>query len=233
MCNLNTSQMRRGGGRTDLFSLPLSRLSSPSISPQILNGSNRAFVSHLISLSNLLGWPVELTDDNFKGSRPPGLFLAEGYFQDLQFVQNVSRSDIEALLLNDTFIEADLNIHNRVCLHIRRTDTSISESSQFDEDYYSTAVRIFLNRGFVEFDCFSDDIEVAKNILPRNLPVSYNFPEVNLPLNSIKLMQKMSNYDQFIASQSTLVWWACYLAKLRNKDVQIIHKWKPNLDFTS
>jgi hypothetical protein len=57
---------------------------------------------------------------------------------------------------------------------------------------------------------YSDDIEAAKEYLSD---LDLQFPELQRPLNSFELLMVLSNSKVFIASTSTLAWWASKLGK--------------------
>jgi hypothetical protein len=136
-----------------------------------------------------------------------------------------------ALLLNDYETKKGA-YSDRVCIHIRRKDYPASVSEIFDSDYYSCEIKKFQRMGYSHFDCYSDDLNKARQLLSFLPDNNLQFPELNLQLDSIALLRKMAEYENFILSQSSLAWWASYLAFRNNAKTRVVGKMPISLKFT-
>lgn len=230
--DLNTFRLQRGLGGTESLFLPIASLFPRNSPPCILNSSSRPFVNLLVGLNRRLGVP-KVIDERFNSfNNLPWLSLFTGYFQDFRIVDQIPTDSLNRVIfLSDSKPNTASHL-GRVCIHIRRKDYPTSVSDNFGSDYYSKAIRTFQEMGYNRFDCYSDDINSARQILSCLADNQLRFPETYLALDSITLLREMAGYKNFILSQSSLAWWASYLAFRNNADVRIEGKLPNSLDFT-
>jgi len=229
--DLNTFHLQRGLGGTESLSLPISELFPEHASLHVLNSKSRLFVKFLMATSNRLDVPKVLNESHDYFSKLPRLSLLEGYFQDKTIVNQIPIASLNRVFPR-AHVKSNINkVADRVCLHIRRRDYPKSISQQFGSEYYRKAVKKFQNLGFTKFDCYSDDLSAAQEILSFLPESQKHFPETQVTLDSISLLQEMAMYKNFILSQSSLVWWASYIAFRNDSKVRIEGKLSSLLDF--
>lgn len=230
--DLNTFRLQRGLGGTESLFLPIASLFPTNSPPRILNSNSRLLVKFLVALNNRLSVPKVIDERFDKFNNLPLLSLLSGYFQDFNIIDQIQIDSLNrAILLNDSKNKTG-EYSNRVCIHIRRKDYPASISDNFGHDYYSKAIAKFQQMGFRQFDCYSDDVYKARQVLSFLPEEMLRFPEINLQLDSISLLRKMAEYENFILSQSSLAWWASYLAFRNNPKVRIEGRLPRSLDFT-
>ena len=146
--------------------------------------------------------------------------------------------------LNDQFIDSLRVIlsskhsttaaSNAVCVHIRRgdylTNTHWFKRQQIVTplDYYLSAFNYFKEAiDFPIFEIFTDDE-------PWAIEAFKDTPEVKViptkSLHSFELLAKMTSYQNFITTNSTLSWWAAVASNCPHKEVLLPKIWGVNLD---
>jgi hypothetical protein len=218
-------------GGTESLSLPITSIFPADAPPQILQSKSRYFVKFLVGASNRCGVP-NVFDEGLPSFRDlPLISLLTGYFQDFRIVDQIPIDSLNQGILGNLTDSSIPKITDCVCIHIRRRDYPQSVTRNFGIEYYVKAIQSFQDLGFNRFDCYSDDISAAQQVLsflPQNQKL---FPETSLRLDSISLLRKMSTYQNFVLSQSSLAWWASYLSFRNNKDVRIEAQLPPTLNF--
>lgn len=118
---------------------------------------------------------------------------------------------------------------NSVCVHIRRGDFLSDEFRKdfyvCDEKYYIEAINLILEKvdNPVFFFC-SNDIDWVKKNIHIKAPCFYE-PQDNPLWETFRMMYSCKH---FIISNSTLSWWAQYLAENKNKIVISPDHWYNN-----
>jgi len=231
--DLNTFRLQRGLGGTESLSLPISSVFSTTTPPRILKSNSRFFVKFLISANHRFGAPKMFFEKLAELNDLPRLSLLAGYFQDFRIVDQIPIDALNRAILNNLNESAMPETTDRVCIHIRRQDYPQSISKNFGIEYYARAVQKFQDLGFASFDCYSDDISTAKEVLSFLPKGQKQFPETNLGLDSISLLRRMATYRNFVLSQSSLAWWASYLAFRNSPEVRVEAQLPSTLDFVN
>jgi len=220
-------------GGTESLSLPITSLFPAGAPPQILQSKSRYFVKFLVGASNRCGVPKVFDEGLPRFSDLPKISFLTGYFQDFRIIDQIPIDSLNKAIVSNSNDLSLPKITDSVCIHIRRQDYPQSVSKNFGIKYYVEAIQRFQDLGFTRFDCYSDDISAAQEILSFLPQSQKRFPETNLRLDSISLLRKMSTYKNFVLSQSSLAWWASYLAFRNNQEVRIEAQLSPSLNFMS
>lgn len=113
-------------------------------------------------------------------------------------------------------------------IHMRFGDFKKTSWGVLPSDWYRAALLQLSQSGIKEVDCFSDDLNDAKQITQGlNHLIRFRFPEERTPLLPHELLYIMSKYRYFVSSNSTLSWWSCYFNS--RHDQIIISPWKDEL----
>ena len=160
----------------------------------------------------------ELQRGNFKFYGP--IFYIKGYFQTKLYHENLKSVELLDILngLSEGYpYQNAVDTSNRILLHLRFTDShNPSDRHRNVFDYANILTSLEEEQISLLVDCFSDDIERARSFLaPINHRFKINFPESNFRLRSPQLLDLLSQYKIIIASNSTLLWWACFIASKR------------------
>lgn len=160
------------------------------------------------------------------------IFYIRGYFENKVYPENLKSTELLGLLdvpskINPLMNKA--NHSNQILIHLRFTDSlTPSDSRRNIFDYSKLLTELQKKHEFLLVDCFSDDIKKAKNFLaPIQNRFKINFPESNYKLKSPQLLDVISQYKNIISSDSTLIWWACFIASNRKEKDVIIYSGFP------
>lgn len=231
--DLNTFHLQRGMGGTESLSLTMSSVFPANKPPHILKSNSRPIVRCLVGASNRFGLPKLFVEKLDSFCDLPRLSLLTGYFQNFKIVDQIPIDLLNLAILGELIKPDFPKITDRVCIHVRRQDYPQSISKNFGIDYYAKAVRKFQDLGFRKFDCYSDDLSAAQNIFSFLPERQKSFPESKFELNSISLLRKMAMYNNFVLSQSSLAWWASYIAFRNNPEVRIESQLPSVLNFVN
>jgi hypothetical protein len=144
-------------------------------------------------------------------------FYIQGFFENKMYAQALDLSTLPNLFLDlkpKPKIISVVDYADKLLLHLRFTDSHTpSDLSHNKLDYYKLLRLLRTKNDKLLVDCFSDDIVRAEHFL-GNIKEEFhiNFPEKNMPLNSPELLKTFTQYKTIIASDSTLLWWACFIA---------------------
>ena len=150
-----------------------------------------------------------------------------GYFQSWKYfdfnrneiisklnqIQNPSGNygELQKLLKSDSFI----TIHIRRGDYINKTDYH----GLVDVQFFNKAREVALSSTpGMKFVCFSDSIEIAKNMIPW-ADYFISSVEIESPAETLMLMKST---EGIIGSNSSFSWWAGYLMK--NENIKIFPK---------
>jgi hypothetical protein len=98
-------------------------------------------------------------------------------------------------------------------IHVRLGDFLLSRSTKIVPwNFYADAIQAYVQEGVRRFILFSDDLDTAEafveGILKKYKGVDILCPERKIELNPVELLWILSASSKFIASNSTLSWWA-------------------------
>ncbi len=153
-----------------------------------------------------------------------GYFQSYIYFDRFMLIPKLLMPSKSALLKITELVE-NLRVSKKVLIHVRRGDyVNEPDFGLLGLDYYSEAISYFEDLGFKEFLVFSDDINVAKDMLDSltGLHIEY-FSEREL--GSSHVLEVMTYAAGFIIANSTFSWWAAYMRKNISANVCAPSKW--------
>jgi hypothetical protein len=195
----------------------------------ILQNIDQLLIRGILKLNRVFGLFHFYSDGNIDSLSVSTrkLILFRGSFQDKKYPLSLSH-DFHLTFFTDP---KRLPRLAPIALHIRLTD--FLPTSPFDKEYYEIALKKAHESGSLELDCYSDNISHAKELLGNSNDAELFWPEENQVLRSDEFLFQFSQYNSFIASKSSLCWWACFLAWKRNPNIAIIHPWADIEDFAS
>jgi len=197
------------------------------------------FTRYVLRIKSWLNRPVQYSNKNYIKEynldfdnrlldfRVHSNLYLEGYWQSYKYfedIEGVIRSDLEIIPPNDSVnLSTAKKITNSksVAIHIRYFDNSLNNSSNnAPVEYYIDAIRrMEIEEPNSHYFIFSDKpINGAiKLYLPKNrfTIINHNFT----PDMAYADLWLMSLCNNFIASNSTFCWWACWLSKNTKKIV--------------
>ena len=201
------------------------------------------FISQVISMSSTLItsimtkkiiWIFRSNGIGFDAKSKIKIFtkhlLLIGYFQSyLYFNDSFARKEFHLVdkesVLKISKLARDLNINERVIIHVRRGDYLNEQSfGILDLDYYLNAITYFKNNGYQSFLVFSDDITEARTMFKNLSDTHLNYFEKN-DFSSSEVMELMTYAGGYIIANSTFSWWAGYLRKNVTAKVCAPKKW--------
>jgi hypothetical protein len=167
-------------------------------------------------------------DQSLLEKKPP--FILDGYWQSYIYFENI-KSDLQKLYLNPKGLNKankemlkKINHTRSVCVHIRRGDyISNPRANSFHgvltQNYYKKALKVLGKLvPKAHYFIFSDDVEwVRLNPPPPAIP--YTIVDINDESKPYFDLWLMGHCKYFIIANSSLSWWAAYLAKFKNKIV--------------
>jgi hypothetical protein len=138
-----------------------------------------------------------------------------GYFQSSRYFEDAAGSIRSLVLLKNMSseyldFEKIVSAEQTLAVHVRRGDYVGLENYHglTSEEYFRNAIRIAnASMHFRKIMVFSDDIEVAKKVIPD---ADYFVSSDKLPSAAENLIL-MSNCSGLIGSNSSFSWWAGYL----------------------
>jgi hypothetical protein len=111
-----------------------------------------------------------------------------------------------------------------VAVHVRRTDylNLAHIYNVIDKNYYLNAIRSIRNSNqTIELHLFSDDPKEAVRWFGNEIKFEKIISQP-LDITSGEVLRLMSTYDSIICANSTFSWWAAYLGKMKNKNLQVV-----------
>lgn len=166
------------------------------------------FVIRLIIRTNyrFLKPPLITEENYFTNRKKLRISFLIGWFQSHDFLpKNFSPLH---LVPNLAMMTDHINVH------IRLTDFKQIDPDPLDSNYYRQALSLLrLTETIPYFNCFSDDISGAKEIL--DFPINFAFPESLIQLKPDALLGALSNCKVLICSRSSLCWWAAQIVEAR------------------
>lgn len=156
-----------------------------------------------------------------------GSWQTEKYFLDVSDVlrkELVPREELSKQTLD--FIK-DVEGHNSVAIHVRRTDYVANPYSNKKHgvcgmNYYRRAMSIIRRKiKGPKFYVFSDEFDWVKS----NFPETSGFSIVGRAKNDFEDLWLMSRCRHFIIANSTFSWWGAWLGNRRQKIVVAPKQW--------
>lgn len=153
--------------------------------------------------------------NNKKDLYVSGLFTNKMYFDDIR--NDLKRDFAPICAINEEnrkYLDMIREL-NSVCIHVRKGN-SYTSSRILDvctSDYFNKAIAILENKvKTLVYFVFSNDIEwCKKNLEYKNRKII--FVDVNDSNHPVEELRLMMNCRHFILSNSTMSWWAQYLAE--------------------
>lgn len=172
-------------------------------------------------------------NEEFNTIRTP-VYL-EGYWQSQKYFMNIRHILLSELILKEPLplkckhIFEKISNSNSVCVHIRRGDyvSNINASKLHticNLDYYIQAM-VYISQEIENpnFFIFSDDLEWVRSSF--SFDYEMYFVDINTTLEPHLDIQLMSACNNFIIANSTLSWWAAWIAKYDKKIVIAPENW--------
>ena len=196
----------------------------------------------------------------FKELKPPGYKYASGYWQsaeiinlcrkelvnDIQLTQKPS-SKFYALMNDIKICKNSTAIHFRQSWnldapeiqkpHENKITNSVHSQNPLTIEYYEQGIiNIKRDKKDTKFFIFADDIKKAKEIIDKIIPTSeyYVIPHRHNNIYDCEDLLLMSEYSNFVMSNSTFSWWGAWLSWARTQDKQnnsiyiMPHDWSAN-----
>lgn len=169
-----------------------------------------------------------MTEDNVEFfDKSPSVI--DGSFERISFLANSNSLGYFLRFPDQTSSWFDENfLYNldkfTVAVHVRRTDyLNLGHIyNVVKKNYYLDAIDLLLESNQkINVHLFSDDPEGAMQWLGKEI----KFQKVITQPQGIpngEIIRLMSTYKSIIGANSTFSWWAAYLGKMRNKEIQIV-----------
>lgn len=149
-----------------------------------------------------------------------------GYWQNEQYFKDVAdeirrKFVFQGIDERNQLIAREMNGCNSVSVHIRRGDYETSGMLLLDEDYYSRAFDLLLEKvADPVLYIFSDDCQAAETIVSKYYDeYKYKIIDWNKGADSYKDMYLISQCRHHILANSSFSWWGAWLNDSRNKIV--------------
>lgn len=158
-------------------------------------------------------------------------FYYEGYWQNLNYINNVEPQLRKEIKPQKIFFEKHQNLLSKIAeqtsasIHIRRDDyINIKANTKIyhvcEMDYYNKAIDVLKKEKNVQqFYIFTQDLKWAKENFTGK---EFIFVEGNSPIEDMFLMSKCKHN---IIANSTFSWWGAWLNENENKIVIAPKKW--------
>ena len=230
--DINTFHLNRGSGGTEIFELEIDSWFSKPQKVFLLQERGRYFLRILFALNRLLGVPKFLNEESLKTiDRLPPLFIVQDYFQSKEYPDFFSVEQLKNVLTSKKTSNPFICSEQSVGVHIRLQDFLHIPESYLDSSYYLKAISHFVSQNMQTFDCYSDDIFGAKQMLCSLDNLEINYMKSPITATSIDLLISMSKHPYFVCSKSSLCWWARYLHFRENMVNHDFHCWPEKLSF--
>lgn len=213
------------GGSTHLKALHVENWFPKGTALRFATGLAKLLLKSMLSFLSKINRLQILKVNDLKLPNIKSIVFIQDFFQEKKYALAVENHRILKIFgdQNEFFKEAK---NSKVAaIHIRLTDYYKVDDQPLAADDYGLAIEKLQEFGVTHFDCFSDDLENAKALLPIGKGVNFSFPEERMTLDSRNVLRVISSYDYIIASRSSLCWWACYLASVRNPKSIVYHFW--------
>lgn len=155
--------------------------------------------------------------------------VIDGSFERISFLANIEALEHCLKFPKQTsrwFDESLLHDSNKfaIAVHVRRTDY-LNLGHIYDvvgKNYYLNSIQLLRQANQkIELHLFSDDPDGALRWFGKDLKFEKIInPPVGTP--SGEVLRLMSTYKSIIAANSTFSWWAAFLGRMKNKELQVV-----------
>jgi len=126
------------------------------------------------------------------------------------------------------YLADEINNCNSVAVHVRCSDRKNAANlrlyGEIPPSYFQSGIEyISQKKGAIHLYVFSDDIEMAKNYVPRNVPCT--FVSRHFTKSAIEDFYLITQCKSVIMSNSSFSWWAAYLNNQSDKIVIVPKRW--------
>lgn len=163
--------------------------------------------------------------------------LLIGYFQSYRWA-GISHTfnSLRALKLENSSSEV-MNYRiladqeNPFAVHVRLGDYKTESAfGALTAKYYEAAISSLLqNREFGSLWLFSDELEVAKKLMPSNLPIPIRYVPM-IDESSAATLEVMRLCKGYVIANSTFSWWGAFLSHTENAPVIAPKPWFRGID---
>ncbi len=187
------------------------------------------------------GQEVQAIERKFGRFPFPSRIHLVGHFQNIEYftyLQEVGNPLLERLLQCSASKSLNLSLGmsqtgDECLVHVRRGDfkSHKSDIGMLDQEYYRRAfVSFSLLYPESRFIVISDDINEARDFLPKEFLGRCTFIQEPESMTPASLIQELVNFENFIISNSTFSLWIALLAK-KSSNVMFPHPFNFNLKF--
>ncbi len=150
------------------------------------------------------------------------VFTGKGYLQNLGNAPELFGKYLPINLNQFDVLEKK----SEIAIHIRATDSLENSGMSINDTFYQNALNTLTDGKNSIIDVYSDDLDFAQRLCARLGNFHFRFIEENHSLEAIELLASISNYKSVISSKSTLCWWACFFATVKNESAKIVSPWE-------
>jgi len=171
-------------------------------------------------------------DKNFFNTRNivclKGYWMSYKYFKDYEDIIKKDFTIRKEKLERVQYLADEINNCNSVAVHVRCGDKMEAKYlklyGELSASYYKSGIEyITEKKGNLHLYVFSDDIEMAKNYLPVNVPCTYVSKYISK--SAIEDFYLITQCKNVIMANSTFSWWAAYLNSHSDKIVVTPERW--------
>jgi hypothetical protein len=156
-------------------------------------------------------------------------FVIDGSFERISFLANSNSLGYFLRFPDQTSRWFDENYSynlnkSAVAVHVRRTDyLNLGHIyNVVEKNYYLDAINSLRESNQkIDLHLFSDDPEGAMQWLGEEIKFQKVITQP-LGIPNGEILRFMSTYKSIIGANSTFSWWAAFLGKMRNKEIQIV-----------
>ena len=217
----------RDGGTSRFLNLNLDKwFLYASHPPYVSRGILYFIIRSAVSLSRRFGFPKVFHEDELRSRTDyPRFMLVQDYFMNKKYVEDLDSSQIiDGLSLR----RSERNLfpaQAESAIHLRLTDYNLVDSSPLDYKYYERSLKILGIQTDAKVDIYSDDLVEARSKLQTLALKNAVYPEISQPLSPEEFLIRISSYSSIIASRSSLCWWGCLLATLKDSRTKVVCPW--------
>ncbi|MAT48853.1 MAG: hypothetical protein CMA27_03375 [Euryarchaeota archaeon] len=169
--------------------------------------------------------------NSFKENKTYSYNRFKGYWQDSKYIYNSKEFLLNGLSKNSIYKKKTKNKQpeSNTLIHIRKGDY-IAWNEDLPDEYFIKALSKLNNVDeSITYDIFTDEQNIDKNLdLYKNAKNIFN----NLDEKPLSLLSRMQNYKYYIISNSSLSFFAAYLADSKNSLTLFPHPWFKSIEHT-
>lgn len=176
--------------------------------PRNVITNDELYIKHLLAFDESQHQIQHVHVDNefkFVPIRYKPNMMLRGYYQALEHTDGYLQCAINFMQFKYQFSQ------DVVGIHIRRGDyVQLNIKHPWDPSYYFKAIKFFTDKGFKDFQVFSDDIAWCKEFFSEIEHANFYYSENNSAVQDLELL---SGCEHMICAASTFSVWAGYLNK--------------------